>query len=134
MKFIYRSQDRLIALDSNSKTTCGHDLMCNLDCDKIIRLLVNRTDEKFWSKSDTGGFTAVHHASMCGNVEGLKTLLNSFSLSLNCQTDEGLTPLHLAYKEGKTDMVKFLLSKEAVNSDVTDKYGRKPVDLCRNKR
>ena len=108
--------------------------MCNLDCGKVIGLLVNRTDENFWSKSDTGGFTAVHHASMCGNVEGLKILLDSYNLSLNCQTDEGLTPLHLAYKEGKSDTVKFLLSKETVSSDVTDKYGRKPVDLCRNKR
>jgi len=43
---------------------------------------------------------------------------------------EGSTPLHLAVKKGRTDMIRFLLQKKA-DPNAKDTKGRTPLDLAR---
>ena len=128
--------DSLIAIKSNSATNCCHDLLANGDNDdssvEMVQMMIERVPRQMWSASDSGGFTPLHHAALAGNNTAIKALVAKYGeeeLSLNCQTHEGLTPLHLAYKEKQATTVELLLSLPSVNTALVDKYGRLPITL-----
>ena len=67
-----------------------------------------------------------HGANVNDQVTGTKTY--SMRISRAPSTNEGRTALHIAAQAGKTDLVRYLLSKGA-STEVKDAGGRKPIDL-----
>jgi hypothetical protein len=67
-----------------------------------------------------------HGANVNDQVTG--TLTYSMRISRAPSANEGRTALHIAAQEGKTDLVRHLLSKGA-NPEITDAGGLKPIDL-----
>jgi len=65
-------------------------------------------------------------ADVNAQVTGTKTF--SMRISRAPSANEGRTALHIAAMEGKTDMVRYLLSKGA-NTEIKDAGGLKPIDL-----
>ena len=62
-----------------------------------------------------------------GNVEGMRILLSSGLLNVNCRSGVlRTTPLHLAAEYGHKDVVKILLEAEAIVEKV-DTYGWTPL-------
>lgn len=56
------------------------------------------------------------------------TLTYSLRVTRAPSTNEGRTALHIAAQEGKTDLVRYFLSKGA-NPDITDAGGKRAIDL-----
>eukprot|EP01155_Anaeramoeba_flamelloides_P024255 Anaeramoba_flamelloidesa809508_40.p1 GENE.a809508_40~~a809508_40.p1 ORF type:complete len:579 (-),score=150.49 a809508_40:32-1768(-) len=95
---------------------------------------------------DTSLNTILHIACSKGLLDIIEILLKQKNISLNCQTEKGLTPLHKActldsdelfekdlekieqYKNRKLKIVKLLIKKGA-NYELTDSKGRTPL-LC----
>jgi ankyrin repeat protein len=65
-------------------------------------------------------------ADVNAQVTGTKTF--SMRISRAPSANEGRTALHIAAMEGKTDMVRYLLSKGA-STEIKDAGGLKPIDL-----
>ena len=65
-------------------------------------------------------------ADVNAQVTGTQTF--SMRISRAPSANEGRTALHIAAMEGKTDMVRYLLSKGA-NTEIKDAGGLKPIDL-----
>jgi hypothetical protein len=62
------------------------------------------------------------------NAQVTGTLTYSMRISRAPSANEGRTALHIAAMEGKTDMVRYLLSKGA-STEIKDAGGLKPIDL-----
>ncbi|KAJ6238995.1 molting protein mlt-4 [Anaeramoeba flamelloides] len=95
---------------------------------------------------DTSLNTILHIACSNGLLDIIEILLKKKNISLNCQTEKGLTPLHKAcmlnsdelfekdlekieqFKKRKLMIVKLLINKGA-NYELTDSKGRTPL-LC----
>jgi ankyrin repeat protein len=67
-----------------------------------------------------------HGADINAQVTG--TLTYSMRVSRAPSANEGKTALHVAAETGKTDLVRYLLSKGA-KTEITDAGGQKPIDL-----
>ncbi|XP_008209294.1 alpha-latrocrustotoxin-Lt1a-like [Nasonia vitripennis] len=63
-------------------------------------------------RDPTTGYTLVHMAVECENVEVLKMLLLR-KAAINVYSNDSLTPLHLAVRKKSTRMVEFLLDHGA---------------------
>ena len=69
-----------------------------------------------------------HGANVNDQVTG--TLTYSMRVTRAPSANEGLTALHIAAMEGKTDLVRYLLGKGA-NPEITDVGGKKAIDLVK---
>ncbi|XP_076254649.1 uncharacterized protein LOC143192825 isoform X1 [Rhynchophorus ferrugineus] len=81
-----------------------HDAKC------VEYLISHKADAKM---TDNRGFSALHYAIACGNVEGVNLLLNIVQENV-FKKEEGfpdITPLHLAAKLGNVDVLKSVLTK-----------------------
>ncbi len=83
------------------------------------------------NKLDSGGYTALHHASDCGLTEGVRYLCAERGADVNKSTTggDGSTPLTLASWMGKVEAARVLLEGGAdVNKRTSD--GRTPLYLA----
>ena len=78
------------------------------------------------------GYSPLHAASSNGHHEVLKSLLKyKEDLDVNRKTvDGGYTPLHLAASSGHIDCVNVLLEHKEIDTNVTDAFGRTPLDTA----
>src|SRR6185369_10302260 len=67
-----------------------------------------------------------HGANVNDQVTG--TLTYAMRVSRAPSANEGRTALHIASQEGKTELVRYLLSKGA-NPDIKDAGGQRAIDL-----
>jgi uncharacterized protein len=78
------------------------------------------------SKSNTGGYAALHLAAQIGHVEMVKLLLDhGATLNLKSLTTGG-TPLHYAAAANRIDAAKFLIKRKA-NIEIFDNSGSTPL-------
>lgn len=77
------------------------------DFDSYLQLMKHKPDTQI---KDNNGYTALHCAAYSGNLDLVKATLSY--ISKDEETKEKLTPLFIAIKEGKKELVEFLLSIE----------------------
>lgn len=65
------------------------------------------------------GNTALHIASLAGQEEVVKLLVNHYA-SVNVQSQNGFTPLYMAAQENHDNVVKYLLANGANQSLATE--------------
>lgn len=74
--------------------------------------------------------TPLHMAARDGNVERVEEILEGkngqVKVSINTQNAIGQTPIHLAAKWGRLNVIKFLIEAGA-DLEITDRKGRKPL-------
>ncbi|KAI8649318.1 NACHT domain-containing protein [Fusarium sp. Ph1] len=98
--------------------------LCHWACAKkdidLVKFLVNRRLVDNVDSVCEGGFTALHLAAMC-NQAAIIDFLVSHEASVNLQSDQGQTALHLAAAHGNIEATSMLLKLGALN--VVDKDG-----------
>ena len=62
------------------------------------------------------------HAAIAGNISEFRTSLSN-GANINEQNEDGATPLMIACKYGYTELVKFIISRDA-DVDICDNEGR----------
>ncbi|KAF2075318.1 hypothetical protein CYY_003395 [Polysphondylium violaceum] len=97
---------------------------------RILALLIDNGADP--NLQTLGGATALHRSSFCGSVKNTDYLLNLKNIIVDIQDDDGMTPLHKAYEQGKTDIIDLLLKSNA-STTIKDKRGRLPIDLLKQK-
>jgi len=70
---------------------------------------------------------ALHLAARYGALKNVKTLIEH-GANPNARSNEGLTPLHEAAKEGKKAVVEYLVTNKKVEINPLDREGYTPVD------
>ena len=84
------------------------------------------------NSSDVCGNTAIHAASVTGNVIGLRMLLGDPRLtSVNARNQLGRTPLMVAVREGSLECVRELVRVEGVDLETRDGGGGGLMEVAR---
>ena len=94
---------------------------------------INNSSTAADSALNSQGYTKLHTAAGDGQVDLLKSLLSDHVLvsDVNRKTfDGGYAPLHLAVVAGRVGCVEELLKCRRTESDITDFYGRTPLDFA----
>lgn len=78
-------------------------------------------------KTDICGMTALHYA--CGRSELIRYLVKK-GLDVNCQDNEGMTPLQIAVQRGSAAGVRTLLANGA-DPSIKNKYGNSAWDYSK---
>ncbi len=60
------------------------------------------------------------------DIEGFKALIDSLE-NVNIQDKYGWTPLHLAIRRGREEMVRYLIEEKNANINIQDKSGWTPL-------
>ncbi|GFT71155.1 hypothetical protein NPIL_297581 [Nephila pilipes] len=102
----------------NFKLTFDNDLYNaarNCGLEEVKKLF----EKKEVEEADENGWTCLHHAAYGGNPEVVGYLVNDLHFSFNVKDKIcGRRPVHIAVREGHTDIVKFFLCREKI--DVVD--------------
>ena len=75
---------------------------------------------------DREGWTALHYAAICNNVEDIVQLIDA-GADIEAEDKDGLTPLMRAYREDKPEALQVLLEHHA-NPNPLDASGNTPLD------
>lgn len=76
--------------------------------------------------SDSGGWTALHHAALCGTTECMRQIANA-GADINAQDKDGKTALHHLARTSDMEGVRTLLELGA-NPMIRDRLGISPRD------
>ncbi|OEY87094.1 hypothetical protein BIY23_01240 [Wolbachia pipientis] len=96
---------------------------------KVMRL---RIEEEGMDPSEgIGKFacTLLHVATMLGDLEMVKCLIEEGGVDFNVKMQGGITPLHLAAHYGKLEVVRYLINKGA-NANATTENMKTPRDVA----
>jgi ankyrin repeat protein len=75
----------------------------------------------------------LHFAVSFGSKTTFQALLE-LGLDLNCQNADGNTPLHLAARLGRQEMVDCILSHPSVDDTLLNKDGKTGLDLSKTRQ
>lgn len=117
----------------NDSSTLCHPL-CN--CEKCETVYVNNTE--FENKQNINvcnseGYTALHVASLHGQVDIVKLLLSNGALP-NVMTNKGMTALHLACQTERLEIVKLLLDCDGIKVNLQDYKGNSALHFACHSR
>ncbi|XP_077977693.1 ankyrin repeat domain-containing protein 16-like [Glandiceps talaboti] len=99
------------------------------DHTQVAELLITKHKADY-QKCDVLGRQPIHLASQSGAVESIDLLIKYYGVSVDAMTTKtGLTPLHLAAKEGQNSAIQGLLSYGA-NVNLTDFKGRTALHMA----
>ena len=98
----------IVACENNDFETCK-DIIKNIDV----------------NKENDNGWTLLHHAADCGNLECCKLLLEN-GADVNYKTHGGTTPLHLSCLNGDLVTTQIFIEYGA-DIDAQDKQGNSPL-------
>jgi len=77
----------------------------------------------------------LHAAAAFGTVATFIKLLERSGLSVNSQSQEGSTPLHVAARLGKFEMVEYLMSREEdIDDTIRDLEGKTCLDVAKSRQ
>ena len=77
------------------------------------------------------GNSAMHLAVKSNGLQCVQLLSRDERVDINIKNKDGETPVMLAMKEGKTEMVKILLDNPRVDLDTVDGQGRFLENIAR---
>ena len=95
------------------KAALGEDL-------EQLKQVVNSKDRNNRNK------TPLHKASMEGNLKMVKALI-LLGAEVDAMAQHGLIPLHLAARDGRTNIVKYFIENQKTAIESKDSYGRSPL-------
>ena len=108
----------------------------NNDSTKIINILINNNANINYSynlQKNSVQYYSVLSLACCKNLVNIVKCLLDNNVDINFRTKpEGDTCLHLAVKYGSPDLVDLLLFHAQINPEITNNYGKRPVDLIKS--
>lgn len=123
--------DEVIQWDSwwERKETTNTELMEAIQSDntKKVQMLLNDEKNPYGMPADVnmrvqGEETPLHRATLSGNVDIIKILLENFA-EVNSQDSDGKSALHMAAFSGNATVVKLLCSRQNIIIDLIDEEG-----------
>lgn len=102
----------------------------NLDRLQTVLREMNTTMSQF--NSPFGNL--LHITASFGSVGLLKKLIEQSGLNVNAQTDQGSTPLHVAARQNRVDVVEFLMALDEIDDTIRDLEGRTPLECAKSRQ
>lgn len=125
-------------LEFNLHQTLHYNLRHNIPIDDVLKrinqtedrqIIINLKDGYPVSLENSDLYSAVHVASLKGNVDALR-LLSKFSASFDCFSSEyGESPLHLAARNKHINVIEYLIREKQIAVDTPLQHGV----TCQNK-
>ncbi|KAF5506478.1 Ankyrin-1 [Colletotrichum siamense] len=80
---------------------------------------------------DDEGFTPAHYAAALNRYDFINGLIGLWpSTDVRVKSTDGLTPLHVAARNGATETAKMLIELDSLSHKVQDKHSRLPLHLA----
>ena len=109
------------------------DFVSFLDNTEMADLMEQRKDDKRGITSDNcNEFMLLCDACQKGNYNNVKELMNSTNIN-SLSKKNGLSPLHIACRDGHTDIVYILVCDGGANVNLLCKDGFRPIDMAKEK-
>lgn len=91
---------------TNNDGLCALELAIQLNCLRIIKLLLNKKETIFFNRD---GFNVLHAAAANGNIKLIRMMMYSSNYDINVRDNNGFTPLLWAVQEKRFNAVEYLL-------------------------